>query len=127
VASDAEQYAQDARIARLPQWAKELIASQARDLRHREADIALLQERLDGKIRADGPSDTVLASGVQILADGSDVPDTPLGNGAHVRFADFYEVHYGNVGSGARALIVDTDGPLAVVPVVSNSVIIRRA
>jgi hypothetical protein len=125
--NDAEQVERDARIARLPQWAQELIYTQDRALAQRDADIALLQDRLDGKIRADGPSDTVLSTDVRILADGSDAPDIPLGNGAHIRFADFYEVHYGNVGSGARALIVDTDGPMVVIPVVSNSVIIRRA
>jgi hypothetical protein len=43
------------------------------------------------------------------------------------RFADFYQAHYGNTGSGARALIVETDEPMQIRPLGDRIVVIARA
>jgi hypothetical protein len=43
------------------------------------------------------------------------------------RFADFYSVTYGDIGSGARALTVETDEPMQIRPQGDRSVIIARA
>ena len=43
------------------------------------------------------------------------------------RFADFYSVLYDDVGSGARALIVETDEPMEIRPVGDRKIIIKRA
>ena len=43
------------------------------------------------------------------------------------RFADFYSVRYGDVGSGGRALIVETDEPMEIRPVTDRQVIVKRA
>jgi hypothetical protein len=127
MSSDAGQVMLDARIARLPQWAQELIARQAGRITHLEADVTLLHDLLTGKVRADN-SDTFLVQAAPALADGSDAPDTPLGKGARIRFADFYEVHYGrSTVGGADVLHVETVGDLVIVPVSRDKVIIRRA
>lgn len=43
------------------------------------------------------------------------------------RFADFYTARYGDVGSGGRALIVETDEPMEIRPVTDRQVIVKRA
>ena len=43
------------------------------------------------------------------------------------RFADLYSVRYGDVGSGGRALIVETDEPMQIRPTSDRKVIIARA
>jgi hypothetical protein len=56
-------------------------------------------------------------------------PLADLAEAAEVRFADFYQVHYGahETSGGARALIVETDQPMTIRPVGWGAVIISRA
>jgi hypothetical protein len=118
---------EDPRVSRLPLWARTLIREQDDTIEALKRDVSDLKDNADGFIAAPEDCDTVRVSDRTVMADGSDVPDMGLGNGAVIRFADFYEAHYGDVGNGARALIVETDFPLAVVPVHQTRVIIRRA
>jgi hypothetical protein len=55
-------------------------------------------------------------------------PVADLAEGAEIRFADFYQVHYGNheTTGGTRVLIVETDDSLVIRPVNQNTVIIAR-
>lgn len=119
--------ADDPRIRRLPLWAQELIGSQKSRIIALERDVEDLRDHRDGFIAAEEDSDTVRLSERTVMADGSDLPGMPLGNGAVIRFADWYQVSYGNVGNGARALIVDTDGDMAIAPGHPARVVIRRA
>jgi hypothetical protein len=119
--------ADDPRIQRLPHWARELISSQKGRINMLEKDVEDLRDHRDGFIAAEEDSDTVRVSDRTVAADGRDLPDMPLGSGALIRFADWYQVSYGDVGNGARALIVETDGDMAVVPGHPARVVIRRA
>jgi hypothetical protein len=47
--------------------------------------------------------------------------------GKSARFADFYTARYDDIGSNARALIVETDEAMQIRPVSDRSVIIARA
>lgn len=47
--------------------------------------------------------------------------------GKTARFADFYTATYDDIGSGARALTVETGEPMQVRPVTDRKVIITRA
>jgi hypothetical protein len=114
----------DERVAKLPPWARELIGEQERMIARLTADAAALQDRLGGVIRAEGEPDTVLVPAATVMADGSDLPDTPLGTGARIRFADFYEVHYSQA---TQALVVEADAGLAVIPGHQAMVTVRPA
>jgi hypothetical protein len=92
-----------------------------------EQDVSDLKDHADGFIAAEEDCDTIRVADRTVMADGGDVPDMALGNGAVIRFADWYQVRYGDVGSGARALIVETDGDMTVVPYDRSTIIVRRA
>ena len=47
--------------------------------------------------------------------------------GREARFADFYTARYDDIGSTGRALIVETDEPMAIRPLGDSKVIICRA
>lgn len=47
--------------------------------------------------------------------------------GQTARFADFYTARYDDIGSGARALTVETDEPMQIRPLGDRKVIITRA
>ena len=65
--------------------------------------------------------ESLLASGkVLAVNHGSD-------KGQTARFADFYTARYDDIGSLARALIVETDEPMEIRPVDARKVIIKRA
>lgn len=53
--------------------------------------------------------------------------ETGLDVGREARFADFYTATYGDTGSTARALTVETDEPMEIRPVSPTQVIIKRA
>lgn len=56
-------------------------------------------------------------------------PLADLPEGAEIRFADFYQVHYGSSeGTGdARVLVVETDQPMIMQPMAPYRIIITRA
>jgi hypothetical protein len=117
----------DPRVAKLPLWAQDLIREQAHRIEALERDIGELRDHQDGFIAAEEDCDTLRLSDRSILIDGREMPDMALGNGAVIRFADWYQVRYGDAGSGARALIVETDGDMAVIPGHQGKIIVRRA
>jgi hypothetical protein len=114
----------DDRVARLTPWARDLISEQERTIGRLTADVAALQDRVAGVIRAGSGADTVLVSEATTMTDGSDHPDTPLGDGVLVRFGDFYEVRYDQA---AGALVIEGDDGLAVTAGHWSKFIVRRA
>lgn len=114
----------DPREAKLPGWARETLRALRSENRGLEADNARMAARLAGHVAAEEYSDTVL---IDPPGGTGEIPGRPLGNGAHVRFSDFYEVHFGDVGSGARALFIDTDLPMAIRPQHGGGIIVTRA
>jgi hypothetical protein len=118
---------EDPRVRRLPAWARELIRGQASRIARLEQDVSDLRDHAGSFIAAEEDCDTLRLSDRALMADGSDMPDMALGNGAVIRFADWYQVRYGYVGSGGRALIVETDGDMVVAPVYQGKIIVRRA
>lgn len=121
------QYAPDPRIEKLPAWAREMISGLRGDVRQLERENTALRTQLAGITEREAADTVLVAEHAPATVD--DIPSKPLGSGVHIRFADFYEVHYGDVGSGARALIIETDGPMAIVPTKygRERIIIRRA
>jgi hypothetical protein len=113
---------EDPRVAKLPIWAQELIRGQASKIAALERDVSDLRDHIDGFVAAEEDSDTVRVSDRTVMADGGDVPDMALGNGAVIRFADWYQVHYGD-----GALVVETEGAMAVSPEWQHKIIVRRA
>jgi hypothetical protein len=113
----------DERVTRLPGWARELFHDQERMIARLRADVAILEDRLAGKIQADGEPDTVIVSAAGAMADGSDIPDTPLGAGALIRFGDYFEARYDR---GSQALFIEADGGLAVVPQHWEKIAVRK-
>lgn len=114
----------DPREEKLPGWAKTQLGALRREVRHLRAEDARMSARLSEHVAAEAVSDTVL---VDPLGGYHETPDRPLGDGAHVRFGDFFEVYYAPVDGGARALIVEGDYPLAVRPVNQDQVTVTRA
>ncbi len=114
----------DPREAKLPGWVREQLGALRGEVRHLRADNARAEARMAEHVDAEPDSDTVLTDPLGGIIE---IPDRPLGNGAVIRFADCYEVHYGDTGSGARALIVESYDPLAVRPVHRSEIIVSRA
>jgi hypothetical protein len=99
-----------ARLAKQPAWVRQIV------------DSLLYENRELRKLVLDGPADSDTE-----MTGNPGIPGRPLAKGARICFADFYHVRYGDVGSGARALLVQADGAIAIRPSASNSVIITRA
>jgi hypothetical protein len=109
----------DARIARLPQWAQTYIGNLESKLLEAEQHIAL--------IAGDSPEDSNVFLTGNIKRD-----DVPLGKDLQIRFfmadgpvtehGDFVDIRFDHrSGSGRKALLVQADQTVHVIPSASNS------
>lgn len=108
-----------------PAWVRDVAEEAVRWYRQRLIDTMLErgEDPTDGTLWAHRRSqlESLLASGkVLAVNHGSD-------KGQAARFADFYSARYDDIGSGARALVVETDEALEIRPVSDRRVIIKRA
>lgn len=104
----------DPREEKLPKWARELLSALRSRVSAAEEDYATLKKQLED-LPENIPSDTVLVVD-HVISGGDDVPDRPLGNGARIRFADFYEVMLDQTPGVGFLLTLKADGPIAVIP-----------
>lgn len=104
----------DPREEKLPKWARELLSVLRGRASTAEEDYAVLRKQIED-LPGGTSSDTVLVVD-HVTSGGDDVPDRPLGNGARIRFADFYEVMLDQTPGVGFLLTLKADGPIAVIP-----------
>jgi hypothetical protein len=109
-----------------PAWVLDVAEDAVRRMRDALSDAMMLH--------GEDPTDTtlwrhrrsqlesLLASGKVLAVNHGASPEQSA-----ARFADFYSVRYGDVGSTARALIVETDEPMEIRPVGDRKIIVKRA
>lgn len=107
-------FSPDPREAKLPKWAQEELAQLRTRITGLEQDCTVLKQQLED-LPAGTASDTVLVMN-HVTRSGDDVPDRPLGNGAHIRYADFYDVVLDQTPGVGYLLTIQADGPIAVIP-----------
>jgi hypothetical protein len=133
-----------------PEWAKTYIRQLEGITRHLAAQLAAAQQAVTGvteiadhardELRqrdsesAPGLPGITPPSGeyatIRVLDGRANMkPVADLPEGAEIRFADFYQVHYGSGegAGGARVLVVETDQPMVVQPMAPYRIIITRA
>jgi hypothetical protein len=111
----------EAKVARLPLWAQELIGRQKARIKAMEGEMETLREAVDGFIAIDeADNDTVRLSDQSVLPSGNDAPDMMLGSGAVIRFGDKFEVRW--IGDGIEVV---SDEALLIWPDSRNKVEVR--